>query len=67
MSANDHDHEWSEVLVPFGILDIKGEKLSIYLGTSAETSDLIVDCLENWWRENRPNYPGLVLTDFRAF
>lgn len=59
LQADDHDHEWSEVLVPFGILDIKGEKLSIYFGTSAETSDFIVDCLENWWRENQPNYPGL--------
>ena len=59
MEANDHDSEWSEVLVPFGILDIKGEKLSIYFGTSAETSDFIVDCLENWWKENNPNYPGL--------
>ncbi len=50
LEANDHDSEWFEVLVPFGILDIQGEKLSIYFGTSAETSDFIVDCLENWYR-----------------
>ncbi|NES83198.1 MAG: hypothetical protein F6K10_18320 [Moorea sp. SIO2B7] len=59
LKANDHDSEWSEVLVPFGILDIKGENLSIYFGTSAETSDFIVDCLETWWKENKSNYPGL--------
>ncbi|MDB9393397.1 MULTISPECIES: ISAzo13-like element transposase-related protein [Microcystis] len=47
------------VLVPLGILDVSGERLSIYFGQSAETSDFVVDCLEWWWQENQAIYPGL--------
>ncbi|MDB9391902.1 hypothetical protein [Microcystis aeruginosa] len=45
MKALDHDYQCSEILVPLGILDVQGENFSIYFGTSAETSDFIVDCL----------------------
>jgi hypothetical protein len=44
IKALDHDHQWSAVLVPLGILDVQGGNFSIYFGTSAETSDFIVDC-----------------------
>ncbi len=54
--ADDHDHYREATLVPFGILDVKGEQLSIYFGQSAETSDFIVDCLENWWHTHRAAY-----------
>jgi len=47
------------VLVPLGILDVSGERLSIYFGQSAETSDFVADCLELWWQENQALYPGL--------
>lgn len=47
------------VLVPLGILDMRGERLSIYFGQSAETSDFVADCLELWWQENQALYPGL--------
>ncbi len=57
--ADDHDHYWSEVLVPLGILDVKGGNFSIYFGTSAETSDFIVDCLTAWWEENKDLYLGI--------
>ena len=51
--ADDHDHEYEAILVPFGILNTQSDQLSIYLGQSAETSDFIVDCLEAWWTENQ--------------
>jgi hypothetical protein len=51
--ADDHDTEWQSVLVPFGILNLNNDELSIYLGQSAETSDFIVDCLEWWWQDNQ--------------
>ena len=54
--ADDHDHYREATLVPFGILDVKGEQLSIYFGQSAETSDFIVDCLEDWWQTHRAAY-----------
>ncbi len=49
LKADDHDNEWTHVLVPFGILDVKRDNLSIYFGQSAETSDFVMDCLERWW------------------
>ena len=57
--ANDHDHSWDAVLVPFGILNLLTDQLSIYFGQSAETSDFIVDCLEQWWTEHRYDYPEI--------
>lgn len=40
------------MLVPFGILNLENDALSVYMGQSAETSDFIVDCLEWWWQDN---------------
>lgn len=51
--ADDHDSEWQAVLVPFGILNLHSDELSIYFGQSAETSDFIVDCLGWWWQDNQ--------------
>jgi Rhodopirellula transposase DDE domain len=51
--ADDHDTDWSSVLVPFGILNTNNDQLSIYMGQSAETSDFIVDCLSDWWNHNQ--------------
>ncbi len=51
--ADDHDTEWSSVLVPFGILNTNNDQLTIYMGQSAETSDFIVDCLSDWWQKNQ--------------
>jgi len=58
-TADDHDTQWQSVLVPFGILNMKTQQLSIYMGQSAETSDFIVDCLADWWHRHRSDYPEL--------
>lgn len=57
--ANDHDSQWDAVLVPFGILNLDNDELSIYFGQSAETSDFIVDCLAWWWQDNQAHYPDI--------
>jgi Rhodopirellula transposase DDE domain len=57
--ADDHDTRWSSTLVPFGILNLHSDQLSIYMGQSAETSDFVVDCLTAWWHENHKDYPQL--------
>lgn len=57
--ADDHDNEWQAVLVPFGILNLNNDELSIYLGQSAETSDFIVDCLGWWWQDNQADYADI--------
>ena len=56
LKASDHDHNWSESLIPFGILDLHQEQLSVYFGKSSETSDFIVDCLSIWWQNNQKDY-----------
>ncbi|MCP4214539.1 MAG: hypothetical protein GY765_07775 [bacterium] len=44
--AGDHDMNPEMKLVPHGILDVLTGILSIFFGTSFETSDFIVDCIE---------------------
>jgi len=50
--ADDHDMNPDEKLVPYGILNILTGLLTIFFGSSLETSDFIADCIENWWVEN---------------
>lgn len=59
IKADDHDHYRQATLVPFGILDVAGNQLSIYFGQSAETSDFIVDCLQIWWQRHQSDYPDI--------
>lgn len=40
-------------LVPFGILEVSSGESTIVFGTSRETSDFIVDCLELWWQDRK--------------
>ena len=56
LKASDHDHNWAETIIPFGILDLNQEQLSVYFGQSSETSDFIVDCLSIWWQNNQKDY-----------
>ena len=51
--ALDHDVAPDAQLVPSGIFEPANDFLSIIFGTSIETSDFIVDCLEQWWEENK--------------
>lgn len=58
-TADDHDTQWQAVLVPFGILNTENDQLSIYFGQSAETSDFIVDCLQDWWNQHQSDYADI--------
>jgi hypothetical protein len=42
LKADDNDSEWIAILVPLVILDVSGERLSIYLGQSASLLSLLV-------------------------
>ena len=57
--ADDHDTQWQGAVLPFGILNLATDELALYLSESAETSDFIVDCLEQWWRRYPPRYPDI--------
>lgn len=56
VQALDHDTQQKQKLVPFGILDVVAGLLTIMVGTSRDTSDFIVDCLQQWWDENEDRY-----------
>ena len=58
-AAWDHDLQPTAALVPFGILDVSGGRLTIMFGTSCETSDGIADGLELWWETNPPRFGHL--------
>lgn len=62
--ASDHDMSWQCTLAPFGIQDMSNRELSLFFGTSHETSDFVVDCLEAWWegnKEKNKTYEELVI------
>ncbi len=54
--ACDHDMNPDCKLVPYGILNILTGFLTIFFGTSLETSDFIADCIEMWWDQNKEKY-----------
>ena len=56
VQADDHDMGPKSKLVPFGILDVMAGLLTVIFGSSFETSDFIVDCLEQWWGDNKDRY-----------
>jgi hypothetical protein len=56
VEALDHDMRPERKLVPFGILDVLGGLITVIFGTSNETSDFIVDCLQQWWDANKDKY-----------
>ncbi|MCK5373902.1 MAG: ISAzo13 family transposase, partial [Alphaproteobacteria bacterium] len=56
VQADDHDMGIKPKLVPFGIVDVMLGLFTIIFGVSFETSDFIVDCLEQWWDANKNRY-----------
>ncbi len=56
VQASDHDMGLKDKLAPFGILNVMTGLLTVLFGTSFETSDFIVDCLELWWNDNKEQY-----------
>jgi len=51
--ANDQDTEVHATLIPFGILEVMCALFTITMGTSRETADFDVDCLELWWQKRK--------------
>lgn len=48
--ASDHDLGCKEKYIPCGIVDEDTGQLSVTFGSSAKTSDFIVDTLAAWWQ-----------------
>jgi Rhodopirellula transposase DDE domain len=49
--ASDHDFGSTEKYIPCGIVDEDTAQLYVTFGSSAKTSDFIVDTLTAWWHE----------------
>jgi len=56
VKADDHDMGLKDKLAPFGILNMMTGLFTVIFGVSFETSDFIVDCLEQWWDDNKSQY-----------
>ena len=48
--ASDHDFGGPEQYIPCGILDEDTAQLAVTFGSSAKTSDFLVDTLAAWWQ-----------------
>ena len=55
--AADHDMHPEATLTPLGILDVKSHEFYVIFGTSRDTSDFVVDALEQWWKQRKDRYP----------
>lgn len=49
--AADHDMGCQEKYTPFGIVNEDTGELHLTFGSSAKTSDFIVDALQAWWKQ----------------
>src|SRR5256885_421160 len=56
IQAWDHDLRPKQKLVPCGILEVLGGLLTLIFGTSRETSDLLVDGLQQGWDLSKDQY-----------
>jgi hypothetical protein len=54
--AADHDMGCQEKYTPFGIVNEDTGGLYVAFGSSAKTSDFIVDSLTAWWEQQSPAY-----------
>jgi len=59
VQALDPDLKVEPKLVPVGILEPTTAALTLCFSSSNETSDVIVDCLEQWWADNQKNHAGI--------
>ena len=57
--VKDHDFrsEAIGIAIPYGIYDPQANRGTVFVGTTHDTPDFAVDCVEEWWRtEGRKRY-----------
>jgi hypothetical protein len=57
VKALDHDFRPTDKVTPYGILLPDHDRLYLYFTRGPVTSDFIVDCLQNCWRQIRTDFP----------
>lgn len=70
VQVNDHDFPSYArgIAISYGIYDTQANRGTVFIGTSFNTSEFAVECIEKWWRiEGKQRYPGakslLILAD----
>ncbi len=61
VNVNDHDFrsQADGIAVPYGVYDMQANRGTMFVGTSFDTPEFAVDCIEKWWRtEGRKGYPN---------
>lgn len=59
--VNDHDFrsEAEGIAVPYGVYDLRANRGTLFVGSSYDTPEFAVQCIENWWRhEGQQRYPN---------
>ncbi len=56
VQADEHDRGLKDKINPFGILEVISGLFTIVFGLSFETSDFIVDCLDQGWEDNKERH-----------
>lgn len=59
--VNDHDFRSQAIgiAIPYGVYDMQANRATVFVGTTHDTPDFAVDCVEKWWRtEGRQRYAG---------
>jgi len=59
--VKDHDFrsEAIGIAIPYGVYDLQANRGTVFVGTTYDTPDFAVDCVEKWWRtEGRRRYGG---------
>jgi hypothetical protein len=52
----DHDF-YDETITPFGLFLPDFNKTYLYMNQTVTSSDFIIDCLEDFWKKNKDNFP----------
>ena len=59
VQVNDHDFRSQAIgiAIPYGVYDMQANRGTVFVGTTYDTPDFAVDCVEKWWRtEGRQRY-----------
>jgi hypothetical protein len=52
LPVNDHDFrsDAQGIAIPYGIYDLQANRGTVFVGTSCDTPEFAVHCIETWWR-----------------
>lgn len=61
LNVNDHDFRSGAIgiAIPYGVYDLRANRGTVLVGTSHDTPEFAVECVETWWRtEGSQRHPN---------